>query len=394
MRLFYLLIIPVFFMCSCSQNDQNTSGAHVNQNDLKNLSQDSLNDLLCYYMGDWSSVDIRILTEAGADPNCICHYTETFERNVLDQLLAGGGSEGTYYETTLPMKIAFEEDSIALLDFFVKHGGRLDSINISNSYNINMWRYLFTKGFSVKDFKEGISFPFDEYREHIDFLLANDFDINTVFTFDERNFTLSMSMVSMNEEDDTMAFHYLVSKGANINYTPDGYSYPIADVIEKKQLNVFDFFIRHGGDTIIGNKEYGFLNGIVRDSYNDDNYEMVKIAIEVGAEINRIGHHESNMYEDIDGNNPQILSLLVDNGLNYKQYYLFNDDRPQELDPFIIAIDKCSTECLKVLLNRFPEKADKKALIKRLQDEIKTHPNSSGENPKCLECLDILLEEN
>ncbi|MBC7865508.1 MAG: hypothetical protein IAF38_21210, partial [Bacteroidia bacterium] len=157
--------------------------------------------------------EARELIEAGADANCNCHYKEVSSNDLISRIFQGYKTYVNYIDIS-PVEICFKGDSVALLDYFVKHGAKLDSVDISQTCNLEMWKYLFGKGFTVNDFRF-VLLPVVRDKERIQFLLDKGLDINKPLS--KNNETISMTLASVIEEDDTTLFHYLVSKGADIN---------------------------------------------------------------------------------------------------------------------------------------------------------------------------------
>lgn len=384
-----LLLAFVFLGVSCEPTEAERRKKKFEN--YKQLKKDSLNQLLCkavlssYLDGE----NIRALVDAGADPNFNCH-SEYYSRDLIDMFLGRTGY--ITKEDFTPMQIVFKEDSVELLRFLGEHGGKFDGINISSSANLEMWKFLFTKKFTVDSFAY-VNDSVITNKALVQFLLDKGWDINKPFPYSKE--TISMQLARVIAKDDTTQFQFLLSKGADLNFRTEhsDFHFPLFYAVEKKQPHIFFFLLRNGGIALAKNKNYLLLYSVVENSKNDENYDMVKTLVDLGVDVNeRRVTDMSSVYNAIKGKNPKILGLLLDHGIEFRQYTTWSGYENEELNPFEIAVDECSPECLKMLLQRYPQKADKKKLLQRVEYKIKDRPDIYERNPKCRECRDILSD--
>ncbi|MCD6066847.1 MAG: hypothetical protein K0S33_1673 [Bacteroidetes bacterium] len=396
MKLFSVFCI--FSLCvvafSCEPTEAEKREAKIVE--WKKMPPDKRNEELCKLMRTspryLPSDKIRALIEAGADANCSCTITHS-SYDIVDFILRKPGSSWSVQLT--PVQLSFEADSIALLDFMVKHGGKLDSIDIARSKNIRMWTYLFGKGFTKKDFT---FLRTDAVKDtaHIQFLLDHGFGVNE--PLDSNGTTLLTIYLYEKKDNDTSLLDLLVKNGADLGYGPKrsshiGHLKPIIfHATGCRQKDLFFFMLRHG----VKFRGYYYdnltvLQDLIIHSKADTCYEQVKLLVDSGLSVNEQYDTElSALAYAIKGDNPKIMNLLLDKGAEWKQYTTWSGFRHDEPDPLEVCLDACATECLKILLERSPKKVNRKKLIKQLEYDIKEHPQFAGSDPKCKECLEIL----
>lgn len=382
-----LCIAIVLTACNSSSEKQHKFKS-LSVEEYKKLSKDSLNKLLCHHLlhnANENNFEARKILEAGGDPNCICNYSDV-HTDLFRWLLRLEPVVST--KQLAAMEVVFGKDSVQFLDYCIKHGGKLDSIEIWKSSSIDMWNYLFTKGYSIKDFrhlrKDVIT---DKVR--LQFLFDKGLDPNTIF---EGNYTITQELASAMSEDDTTLLYFLVSNGAKMNFLPkhSDHNFPIFYTLHGNKKQICFFMLRHGADSIVHYKGVGLLHEVVRFSKDDKRYDIVKKLVDLGADANEeIGKFgTTNVYEAIHGDNAKILILLLENGAEFNQHKDYAG-LPEESTPFKMAVNDCSVSCLRALIERYPNKVNKKELIKLLKSRMKNR-ESAASNPKCKECLEQL----
>lgn len=393
--LFYV-ICALLLLAGCSVSTDQQKKQLIKKYSL--LSQTQKNKLLCdltnpllseEYIAD--TLKISSIIEAGANVNCVCEYMS--KRHTISTLL---GFESEDQKTTsTPIIYFFENNDIQLLDIAFQHGGTIDSSLIATNLNADMWKYLFGRGWSLKNIKK-----FDPHialnKDLVDFILQQGFHIND--SIDTYGHNLFSGLISIESDDDTTMFAYLYKKGADINYSPNSL-HPIYHVIENRHTHVFSWMIRHGarvkGLKLMEGKTP--LQFIVENSYNDESLDMVKIMLGIESNVNE--RQSKKLYKSYDfsksalelaigGDNPKIVSLLLDHGAETKR------PAADYENAFETAITKSDTISLKILLNKRFHEVQLKELIAFCDDRINFWDGYPEKIQSYEQCKLILLRYN
>lgn len=390
--LFYV-ICTLLLLAGCSVSTDQQKKQLIKKYSL--LTQTQKNRLLCDLtnplLGRERIVDtLKIISiiEAGANVNCVCEYMS--KRHTISTLL---GFESVDQKTTsTPIIYFFENNDIQLLDVAFQHGGTIDSSLIATNLNADMWKYLFGRGWSLKNIKK-----FDPHialnKDLVDFILQQGFHIND--SIDIYGNSLFTSLISLESDDDTTMVAYLYEKGADINHS----RHPIYDVIENRHTHVFSWMIRHGarvkGLKLMEGKT--LLQFIVENSYDDESLDMVKIMLGIESNVNErqskkfydsYGFSKSALELAIGRNNPKIVSLLLEHGAETKRPAADHENA------FEIAITAHDITSLKILLNKRFHEAQLKELIAFCDDRINFWEGSPEKIQSYEQCKLILLRYN
>ena len=327
--------------------------------------------------------------EAGADVNRHCEYSG--KKYSFWSLF---GAEPTNYTVShSPTLYFFLAENISLLDLAFNRGGRIDSSMIESTMNIKMWEYLFSKGWTLKNFKE-FDFNISQNKELIDFLILHGFGIND--PMNSQGATIFYALSSLEQHDDTTMFSYLYHKGADINYaSPDLWNPPIFNIIHNHNTKVFDWMVKNGAEIkgIKSRQGKTMLQFMVEESRHDELLEMVKILLKVDPEVNERKKWKlisSYMYEEsalgwaIYGRNNKIASVLLDHGADISYPFSSSDNA------FEMAISYHDPELLQLLLDKRPKEAQVDKLIAICEDRIEWWKQQPDWVEKCKECLEIL----
>jgi hypothetical protein len=396
-----LFALAMIFLASCAPSPEEKYNRMLSA--YQKLSPDSLDVLLCKSINidylEFDSIKVELLLKAGADANCKCTYVYD-EYDLLFAILTFGAGDSSLlyskrYVTTTPTRFFFKKEHIPMLETCFSFGGKIDSTEISNTTNLELWEYLFSKGWTIKNFRN-IDNEMSKDSNAVNFLIRNGFDINSPI---DENTTLFYALSLEEEEDDTTQFAFLYAKGADMNKKPSNNSYePIFHVIDNHQTKVFRWMLAHGAKTegLIANG-MTLLQYIINSSKNDALYDMVLALFENNPAYkmkdcpwNTLSFDHCLAGYAMRGKNHKILALLMDKNaeIEAKNQYL----TAAKENAFEYAVNQNDPTALSILLSKKGNRANLGVLIKSCQSSIDWKTEHGFETQRIDSCLQILVQ--
>jgi len=122
---------------------------------------------------------------------------------------------------------------------------------------------------------------------------------------------------------------FLIDNGADVN-SKNNYStiYPIFDVItsinnQKNSFEILQLLISKGADI---NSVDSFGNTLLYHAVEQENIALIKLLIQLGCDINHCSRHDKDsvLHYAYFQKNREIISLLINNGVNRKKLNIYN----------------------------------------------------------------------
>lgn len=109
---------------------------------------------------------------------------------------------------------------------------------------------------------------------------------------------------------------FLMEKGADVNQQDGMGMTALMEACSYGHLNVVNLLIKNGA--VITIKDFAGTTALWRATTKKNNIEVIKILIDLDADVNLVSHFlgSSVLWNAVDNNQPDIVELLIKNGAN------------------------------------------------------------------------------
>jgi len=250
-----------------------------------------------------------------------------------------------------PLHIATQRGSVEIIEYFCGMGYSLFSMNhekerpidyLNFKHHRDAYLYVFEKARSEDKRKELDFLLFNaiesENIEEIEFLLANEIDINIKNDFSETPLHLAVSAGFQ------IIVEYLVSAGAMINAQDAQGNTPIMLSVKQNLTQITSFLITCGADLSITDC---VSNSLLHISSRNGQYKVVEQLLSLGSEPNvRNGAQYTPLHAAAQGGFNNIMGLLLQNGANMEARSY------TKMTPFLYSIESDNIEAVKFLVSK------------------------------------------